>query len=230
MLTPLVKKTKITYNIVGICEIIYTEKRQDIGDGRMINSDDGFDFANGVLYLKEENAVDYIVDENGDIFTTRDPIFKGILKNLEPAPIKVFQVGAIETFEGLRWRCFSGWSDMLWGEYIREHGGGLTVVDININHLAHSTLAAAQLGYEINAIYGDAADHITAQDYDIYYLDGSNDPHETLDQYNKIKHTSSIIIIDDYSIKGTLVDKIKPQNTVVYDIFSGIAVIDLRSQ
>ena len=195
---------------------------------KMIND---FEFANKVLYLEEKNIIENpYIDENGTVFDiiTRDPIFNGVLKNVTPAPIKVFQVGAIESFEGFQWRMGSGWSDMIWGEYIRDHGGELTVVDININHLGHSTLAACKLGYEINTIYGDAIEYIDAQDYDIYYLDGSNDPDETLNQYNKIKHTSSIVIIDDYNIKGTLVDKIKPQNTVVHDLFEGVAVIDLR--
>ena len=195
---------------------------------KMIND---FEFANKVLYLEEKNIIENpYIDENGTVFNmvTRDPIFNKVLESVSPAPIKVFQVGAIESFKGFQWRMGSGWSDMIWGEYIRDHGGELTVVDININHLGHSTLAACKLGYEINTIYGDAIEYIDAQDYDIYYLDGSNDPDETLNQYNKIKHTSSIVIIDDYNIKGTLVDKIKPQNTVVHDLFEGVAVIDLR--
>jgi len=192
-----------------------------------VSMKDSFDFANRILYLKEENVV-HLRYELSPV-SVRDPIFKKILESLAPAPIKIFQVGAIETFEGLRWRIFSGWSDIIWGEYIRKHGGELTVVDININHLAHSALAASKLGYEINTIYGDAIDHIGAQDYDIYYLDGSNHPRETLDQYNKIKHTNSIVIIDDYSIKGELIDKIKPPNAVIHDIFQSVAVIDLRS-
>jgi len=197
---------------------------------KMINSLYNFEFAHKILYLGKKNTIEHYIDGNGVIFdtVTRDPIFNKVLESISPAPIKVFQVGAIETFEGIRWRMGSGWSDMIWGEYIRDHGGELTVVDININHLGHSTLAACKLGYEINTIYGDAIEHIDAQDYDIYYLDGSNDPDETLDQYNKIKHTSSIVIIDDYNIKGTLVDKIKPQNTIVHDMFEGLAVIDLR--
>ena len=97
-----------------------------------------------------------------------------------------------------------------------------------MNHLGHSLLAAQKLGYEVDLIYGDATDHIESRDYDIYYLDGSNDPKETLEQYVKIKDKQGIVIIDDYNIKGTLIDELKPKNFDYLEIFEGIAVIDTR--
>ena len=115
------------------------------------------------------------------------------------------------------------------------------IADKSLTNLAHSTLAAVQLGYadQLVTLYGDAIEHID-EGYDIYYLDGSDDPQEMLDQFNKIKHTNSVVVIDDYSIKGTLVgNQSYDENyeVVVHQIahrgdqtWLDIATIDLRKQ
>ena len=186
-------------------------------------SPQSFDFAHDVLYLKKSNDVSFTG------FQTRDDIFASVLSKFESGPVRVFQVGAIETFF-YDWRIGSGWSDLIWGEYIRNNGGKLTVVDTNMDNLANSVFAASQLGYdsEINAVHGDAIDFISDESYDIYYLDGGNDPQETLDQFNKIKDTDSIVLIDDYFVKGSLIEA-ENYNVVTHDIFNGVGVIDFRA-
>ena len=190
--------------------------------------DDSFDLAHKILYLKEKNSIESF--PKNVMYVLRDEIFNNVLSEFESKPVKIFQAGAIETFNGLRWRIDSGWSDLIWGEYIRNNGGKLTVADINIDHLANSVFAASQLGYycEINAVHGDAADFISDEPYDIYYLDGGNDPQETLDQFNKIKDTDSIVLIDDYFVKGTLIET-EDYDITTYDMFNGVSVIDLRA-
>ena len=136
-----------------------------------------YDFAYNILFLGYENKINA---------RTRDGLFNNILSLFNNKPINVFQIGAIETFD-IGWRIGSGWSDIIFGTYIKNYGGKITVVDINLNNLAHSYFAASNLGYDIEICYGDASNFIRKEDYDIYYLDGSNDPQETLNQF-KVKN------------------------------------------
>jgi len=156
---------------------------------------------------------------------TRDFIFNWVLKQYKDKPIRVFQVGAIETFR-IDWRVGSGWADIFFGQHIKEHGGQLSIVDINLDNITHSVFAATALGYKVTPIYGDAIDHITLEEYDIYYLDGGNDPQETLDQFNAIKDRKCMVLVDDYAIMGTLLPE--DLDVTVYDVANKFGVIDLR--
>ena len=153
----------------------------------------------------------------------RDQVFIDILKSFEGAPIKVFQVGAIETFEDA-WRSGSGWSDIIFGQYIAENGGSISVCDIRMDSLAHSAYAASKLGYPLEVCYGDAFEFI-AEGYDIYYLDGSNDPQETLQQYLKVRKEKAVFLVDDFDIKGTLLGFL---DVKYLDIANGFGIIDQR--
>ena len=183
-------------------------------------SRNSFDFAHDVLYLNKSNDVSF----SG--FQTRDDIFASVLSEFGPKPIRICQVGAIETFV-YDWRIGSGWSDLIFGEHIKQYGGELTIIDTNLDNLANSVLAATKLQYDINAVYGNAIDHID-NTYDVYYLDGSNDPQETLDQFNKVKDTDSIVLIDDYFIKGSLIEA-ENYDIITHKIFNGVGVSDVRA-
>lgn len=174
-----------------------------------------YDFAYNVLFSNHTNSVPY---------QTRDSVFYTILNSFEKEPIKIFQIGAIETFN-INWRVGSGWSDMIFGQYIKKYGGKLTIVDINLDNLSHSYMAAKQLGYDMEVCYGDAINYIDKEDYNIYYLDGGNDPQETLDQFNKVKSKNAVILVDDFTIKGTLLDKSVFQ---IVNVANEIGILDLR--
>lgn len=174
-----------------------------------------YDFAYNILFNKYKNELPY---------QTRDNIFYTILNSFNDAPIKIFQIGAIETFN-INWRIGSGWSDIIFGEYIKTYGGKLTICDINLDNLAHSYLASKKLGYDIDICYGDAINYINKENYDIYYLDGSNDPEETLNQFNRIKDKSCIVIVDDFDIKGKNLDK---TNFHIINVANGIGILNLR--
>ena len=45
----------------------------------------------------------------------RDPVFNRVLDSFDKRPIRVFQVGAIESLD-TKYRVGSGWSDMLFGK------------------------------------------------------------------------------------------------------------------
>ena len=178
-----------------------------------------FDYAASIMHGIRSSEI--------ETFKTRDNIFNEILSTFDGKPVRIYQVGAIETFSD-KFRVFSGWSDLVWGKYIKEHGGELKIMDIDLDHLAHSAFAAQSLGYQVQLCYGDGAEEILSQDYDIYYLDGSNDPQETLDQYEKIKDKDAVVIIDDYDIKGTLINEDEIENIVKHELFNGVTVIDQR--
>ena len=73
--------------------------------------------------------------------------------------------------------------------------------------------------------------------YDIYYLDGSNDPDETLEQFKKIMHTASVVMGDDYKIKGTTLDPVikagLEKEELKFDLYTNanqVGVIDMRKE
>jgi len=49
-----------------------------------------------------------------------------------------------------------------------------------------------------------------------------------LDQFNKIKHKKCIIVVDDFSIKGTLLTELKEYQFRIEDVANGVGIIDLR--
>jgi len=138
----------------------------------------------------------------------RDDIFKDILKLYENKSTNIIQIGAIETFDNWLFRIGSGWSDIWFGPHVKKYGGIFSVIDISLDHLANSNLMSRQLGYNVKLNHGNGADYLS-DEYDIYYLDGSNDPKETLDQFNKIlsfNKKNIHILVDDFAIKGILID------------------------
>ena len=159
-----------------------------------------FDYAYSLL---EARACD--PDPRSDL---RDTLFQEALSSFGSKSISIFQVGAIESLDS-SFRVGSGWSDVMFGEHIKKHGGQITVVDIDLDHLAHSILMASGLGYEIQPIYGDAVHYIEGG-HDLYYLDGADETQDTniggnkqtLEQFKKIEHTKSVVIVDDAKTKA----------------------------
>jgi|19_taG_2_1085344.scaffolds.fasta_scaffold06837_4 hypothetical protein len=117
--------------------------------------------------------------------------------------LNILQIGAIEE-PTLRFKLGSGWSDIVFASYINLFGGKLTVVDINEEHLNNSKTVLNDFNIDHDLVLSDASDHIkNNKPYDVVYLDGSNDPEETEHQYNLLdKDSTSIIIIDDFKLKG----------------------------
>ena len=190
-----------------------------------------FNYIAKILSGIEEDILQYTVPETKKVL--RDEVFFGILDSFEGQPISVFQVGAIESLD-VRYRIGSGWSDLIFGQYINKHGGSITVVDIDLDHIAHSFLIAEGLGYNFDGKLGDAADNIR-EGFDIYYLDGADVPHgnrQTMDQFMKIKDTSSVVLIDDAPTKGVFIKAYLKENNISFDYHknagNGMMVIDLR--
>ena len=136
----------------------------------------------------------------------RDRVFRAVLNplTLQYTPLNILQVGAIEKLD-LAFKYGSGWSDITFASYNSLFGGELTIVDINKDHLENSKKVLSGFNASHTLVEGDARDLIeeNSSSFDLVYLDGSNDPAETKEQYDLIdKDATSIILIDDYSLKG----------------------------
>lgn len=161
---------------------------------------------------------------NPELATLRDPVFKEVLGLFAGQPVKICQVGAIETFDYSH-LIGSGWSDRFFGLYVKENGGHYRIIDIDLDHLANSLLLSEILGYKVELNLNDGQQGVQPG-FDLYYLDGSNDPQEMLAEVDSIRKTPCVILCDDWSIKGSLV---KPLfNWKVFNVANGMAMVDLR--
>ncbi len=167
----------------------------------------------------------------------RDGLFEEVLASFDEKPVKVFQIGAIESLQ-TQYRIGSGWSELFWGDYIKKHGGEMTVVDINMDHVAHSSFMSNNFKYAVN-FYVEDAINVIDESYDIYYLDGADisqtpDAHlQTLNQFKAIEKTKSMVIVDDVPTKAKLLVEYLEENNIEYknhDNANGMITIDLRNR
>ena len=165
----------------------------------------------------------------------RDPVLQYVLSLFNDQPVKIFQVGAIESLQ-TQFRWGSGWSDTIFGGYIKQFGGSLTIVDIDLDHLANSCFMSERLGYPINIQLGDAI-HSISSDYDIYYLDGADGDvgdMQTLQQFKQIEHTSSVVLVDDITSKAVSLVKYLESKNIDFNIHDvgnqGMITIDMRRE
>ena len=146
----------------------------------------------------------------------RDPVIRYVLELFDGSPVKIFQVGGIESLQ-TQFRWGSGWSD--------------TILD----HLANSSFMAERLGYNTSLELGDAIESIS-EDYDIYYLDGADGDigdKQTLDQFKKIENTKSVVLIDDIKSKAVSLVKYLKSKKVKFETHhgfgnDGMITIDMR--
>lgn len=175
---------------------------------------------------KDISETDMLITTDVGGKPSRDEVFYEVLKMFDNQSINIFQVGAIESFDS-SFRFGSGWSDIFFANYIKKHGGALTICDPDLDHLANSIASASLLDYNINTIFGRAEDIMTSEDvYDLYYLDGSNDPEECDEQMDIIKDSSCVVLCDDFYTKAaTIKDKFDWQIRPVANI---MGILDLR--
>tara|TARA_Y100000310_G_scaffold329314_1_gene398918 strand:+ start:1155 stop:1751 length:597 start_codon:yes stop_codon:yes gene_type:complete len=175
---------------------------------------------------KDISETDMLITTDHGGKPSRDEVFYEVLKMFDNQPINIFQVGAIESFDS-SFRFGSGWSDIFFANYIKKHGGELTICDPDLDHLANSIASASLLDYNINSIFGRAEDFMTSEDvYDLYYLDGSNDPEECDEQMDIIKDSSCVVLCDDFYTKAAIIkDKFDWQIRPVATI---MGILDLR--
>jgi|TARA_Y100000401_G_C8325259_1_gene227806 hypothetical protein len=166
----------------------------------------------------------------------RDPVIRHVLELFENQPVKIFQVGGIESLQ-TQFRWGSGWSDTIFGAYVKEFGGSLTVADIDLDHLANSSFMSERLGYNIDLRLGDAIQSIS-KDYDIYYLDGADGDlgdKQTLEQFKKIEDAECVVLIDDIQSKAVSIVKYLKSKNIKFDTHhgfgnGGMITIDMRQK
>ena len=99
------------------------------------------DFSYAVALMSGQ---DHTFTVNGP--NVRDGLFKDILSTFD-GPINVFQVGAIESLDG-KFRVGSGWSDIIFGEYIQW-----TIISIYISHSSICKSPRNSWSYFVNSDY-----------------------------------------------------------------------------
>jgi predicted O-methyltransferase YrrM len=141
--------------------------------------------------------------------SARDEVFNDTLKYLSNDPASILEIGCLRDLNS---RAGDGWSTLHWANYIEENGGHLVVCDINRDsvELCEKLLEG---NFPRCSFIGYAADGTNLIDgkFDFIYLDGGDCPQETLNQFEKCKTDSQIILIDDFHTKGVLVDQKYPE-------------------
>lgn len=132
----------------------------------------------------------------------RDKFFHEAITHLGGRSARILEVGALRELSPHS-RFTDGWSSIFWCDYIAKYGGSLDIVDIDISNLNNCRQALEGLAAKITFINGDARDYIS-NDYDLIYLDGSDDPNEMLDQFLMIDRSKTIILCDDFNSKGSV--------------------------
>lgn len=109
-----------------------------------------------------------------------------------------------------------GWSTLWWLTHVLCFGGKITVVDISNESIENCK--DLTYGYENYIDYiVDNGEKYLYNKFSIIYLDGSDNPNDTLRQFEMCMNFDSVIVMDDFHTKGVLVwekykDKVKVFN------------------
>lgn len=139
----------------------------------------------------------------------RDKIFKHIITGFDRKPVNILEIGCARSLAPES-KGGDGWSSLFWAEYIAEFGGSLTIVDIDANNLNNcKTLLSKFANQNIKFIVGDGLNYIN-DTYGLIYLDGSDDPVEMVNQFNRIDRKKTTILCDDFHSKGSSLRHVHP--------------------
>lgn len=138
----------------------------------------------------------------------RDFVFKEVLNFFNKAPLRILEIGCSRTLDFITGKSGDGYSSFFWAEYVKEHGGKLTIVDIDETAINNCKTLLSDFN-DIIFIVGDGINYIT-EDFDLIYLDGGDNPVETLNQFNKVNRFKSSILCDDFHTKFCFVRQQNP--------------------
>lgn len=142
----------------------------------------------------------------------RDATFFEALSKLNNKPAKIFELGTSYDLAG-HCRFSGGWSTYFWAKYISEYGGSLVTCDINANGLLNSKELISDFS-GINVQFVNQNGNVYLQNnsnFDLIYLDGSDDPKDMVTQLNLCQNSlmnGTIILCDDFHTKGSIVKQI----------------------
>lgn len=156
-----------------------------------------------MLFMTQYNKyIQYLKSTQG----ARDHIFEHCLSLFKNGPIFVLEIGASRDISH-KSRFSDGWSTIFLALYIEKYGGKITIVDIDEKALINCKHLVEGIEAEINFVNADANTYIANindTEYNLIYLDGSDDPKEMLYQFEKINRKHTSILCDDFSSKGSL--------------------------
>jgi predicted O-methyltransferase YrrM len=137
---------------------------------------------------------------------SRDKIFLSVLELFENKPIRIFELG---TALDIRFtaRYGNGWSSLFWSKYIRENGGSLKTCDVNADAIENCKALLEEFKKDnfVEFLVGDGIKFLKENnEYDLIYLDGSDDPNQMLNQMKVCNLEKSFILCDDFNSKGVV--------------------------
>lgn len=151
----------------------------------------------------------------------RDVVFDATLNHFKNKPINILEIGCARNLN-LVSRKSDGWSTCFWADYISKNQGHLTTCDISENSINNcKELISHWLGEKTkndgDIWLFDQAYHGDYEVYNLVFLDGGDNPQETLDQYNGcVKAGVEVILIDDFHTKGVGIEDI-PDTRWIWD-------------
>ena len=152
--------------------------------------------------------------------SNRDPYFKYTLSLFDRQPINILELGCARDFNS---RLGDGWSSFHFLEYISKHGGTFTTIDLIQQNIENCIAMLKthpkfdELKPNLNFLVGDALKILNDKLYhnektDLIYLDVSDDPILTIQCFEKINLENSVVFVDDFSSKGTILSEKYPNH------------------
>lgn len=144
----------------------------------------------------------------------RDQVFLYVLDTFKDAKLNILEIGSLRD---LKSRAGDGWSSVYWADYVDRNGGDFVTSNINSDDLNNCINLISELFpyNEVVYIEGDGSKTI-GDDFDLIYLDGGDDPKETLEQFKKCGAIPTLI--DDFHTKGRLINV---QPNVLFEFDNG---------
>jgi predicted O-methyltransferase YrrM len=148
---------------------------------------------------------------------SRDPIFLNILSKFDKKSISILEIGCSRSLSDQS-RFGDGWSSLFWAKYIMENGGLLKSCDIDIESINNVKILLENVPINFSTIVQNGSDLLKEDNnYDLIYLDGSDDPQQMLDQIKLCNLNNSYVFCDDFHTKGILVTE-KYSNYILYKL------------
>lgn len=143
----------------------------------------------------------------------RDLVFSYVINKLPEQPINILEIGTTRNCNSIG-RFSDGWSTFFWIERLIKYGGRLDIVDISkeATENVFNMIKSLSGDFKVDIYNDDGLAFLKKNnDYDLIFLDGGDDPSQTLDQFLSIdKNKTKFILCDDFTTKGKILRMIEP--------------------
>jgi hypothetical protein len=150
---------------------------------------------------------------------SRDPVFLNVLEKFNDSKINVLEIGCARDLN-MQARFGDGWSSLFWADYIYKKGGELTSCDID-NYAVENVKKMLDFydgKIDMKIFVEDGLNLLKVKnDYNLIYLDGSDCPHQMIEQMSYCDLSKSYVLCDDFNQKGILLPEKYP-NFILYKI------------